>query len=100
MIASVEKNSEHPIAKAILEKATIQNMNLEETLNFKAIPGYGISATLKSSKKVLIGNLKLINEKEDIKLEKEKLSDYESLVLNGNTVLIVSIMGLLQELLA
>lgn len=93
IVASVEKNSEHPIAKAILEKATIQNMNLEETLNFKAIPGYGVSATLKSSKKVLIGNLKLINEKEDIKLEKEKLIDYESLVLNGNTVLIVSING-------
>ncbi|MFQ5649553.1 MAG: heavy metal translocating P-type ATPase [bacterium] len=40
--ASLERHSEHPIAKAIVEAAN--GLELEETRNFKAIPGKGITA--------------------------------------------------------
>lgn len=44
--ASLEKNSEHPIAKAILEEAGKRNMNLLNAELFKAIKGKGAQARI------------------------------------------------------
>jgi len=37
--ASIEKNSEHPLADAILKYAEEKDIKIEEVENFKAIPG-------------------------------------------------------------
>ena len=59
--ASLEKNSEHSLAIPFLEAAKNQNIELLDTDNFNATPGYGITATV-NSKKYLLGNEKLMSK--------------------------------------
>ncbi|MFH1073537.1 MAG: heavy metal translocating P-type ATPase, partial [Candidatus Firestonebacteria bacterium] len=42
IIASLEKKSEHPVAKSILEKARKDGLTLSGTKHFKALSGFGI----------------------------------------------------------
>ncbi|MFX1235469.1 MAG: heavy metal translocating P-type ATPase, partial [Promethearchaeota archaeon] len=42
IVASLEQNSEHPIAKGIVEKAHNMNLSLESPTEFKAIKGKGV----------------------------------------------------------
>ena len=86
-VASIENKSEHPIARAIVEKAQDENINLEEIKEFKAIPGFGVEAIIESGEKYLIGNKKLMLEN-NIKIENEK--DEQELVSDGNSILFVS----------
>lgn len=44
--ASLEQNSEHPIAKGIVEKAHQMNLNLQQPSNFKAVKGKGVEGTI------------------------------------------------------
>ena len=44
LAASLEKRSEHPLAKAILKYAGEQQMNIEEVSDFEALPGNGLTA--------------------------------------------------------
>ena len=53
LAASLEKNSEHPLAKAVLSAAEERTLPLTEVLDFKILPGSGLSATLDG--KALIG---------------------------------------------
>jgi len=83
--ASIEKLSEHPLAEAIIKKAS--NLPLSKPSGFKAIPGYGVSAKVKS-KQYFLGNLKLIEKnKIDFSRYKDKISEIES---KGKTVMILS----------
>ncbi|MFH0859266.1 MAG: heavy metal translocating P-type ATPase, partial [Patescibacteria group bacterium] len=59
--ASVEKNSEHPLAQAIVNKAKEEKVNLLEVRNFQAIPGHGVSAELENER-ILLGTRKLMQE--------------------------------------
>src|SRR5680860_54580 len=45
--ASLEKNSEHPIAKAIIKEAAIRKEESFETINFQALKGKGVSGKIK-----------------------------------------------------
>ena len=63
--ASVEKNSEHPLAQAIVNKAKEEKVKLSDVENFNAIPGKGVTATL-NKMKILLGTRKLM-EDNDIK---------------------------------
>jgi Cu+-exporting ATPase len=83
--ASLENLSEHPIAKAVKERA-----NLKKYLSvksFKIIRGRGIQGII-GSKKIIIGNRELIkNESISIKKEEKTIENFEK---NGYTTLIVS----------
>ncbi len=46
LTASLEQNSEHPIAKGIVEKAHKMNLTLQQPLDFKAIKGKGVEGTI------------------------------------------------------
>ena len=85
--ASMEKNSEHPIAKAILDFANSKDLNLLEIKDFKAIAGFGIEGKDATENRYLIGNKKLMISN-NIKLENEK--DEEELTKSGNSILFVS----------
>ncbi|MFH1972323.1 MAG: heavy metal translocating P-type ATPase [archaeon] len=81
--ASIEKNSEHPLADAIVKKAP---NNLEKITSFKAIPGYGVTAKIKSEE-YFLGNLKLM-KKYKIKINYEdKMSQLES---EGKTAMLLA----------
>ena len=43
---ALEKKSEHPLAKAILQRAQEENLQADEVADFHALPGNGLSATL------------------------------------------------------
>ena len=59
--ASAEKNSEHPLASAIIEAAKQKNISLIEPVKFEAIEGKGVYAKVKN-RNVLIGNKKLLEQ--------------------------------------
>ena len=86
-IASIENKSEHPIARAIINKATEEKIELEDLKEFKAIAGFGIEAIMQNDDKYLIGNRKLMIEN-NIIIENEQ--DEKDLVNDGNSILFVS----------
>ena len=43
---ALERKSEHPLAKAVLQKAQEENVAEEEVSDFRAVPGNGLSASL------------------------------------------------------
>lgn len=57
--ASLEKQSEHPLAEAIYKAAETQNLELHEVSNFSAIPGHGVQGTI-NDVVYYLGNRKLI----------------------------------------
>jgi Cu2+-exporting ATPase len=59
--ASVEQNSNHPFAKAILKKANLKESELFKVESFESITGSGLRATI-SGETVLIGTLKFISD--------------------------------------
>ena len=87
-VASIEKKSEHPIARAILKKAQEEKIELEEIKEFKAIPGFGVEGITKKGEKYLIGNKKLMIEN-NIKISSEQYE--KDLVNQGNSILFVSL---------
>lgn len=59
LVGAAEKNSEHPLAEAIVEGIKEKNIALTKTQEFEAIPGYGIKAVVEG-KELLIGTRKLM----------------------------------------
>ena len=94
-VASMEKKSEHPIARAIV--AVAENEKLEAVNEFKAIPGYGIEGTIENDK-YIIGNRKLM-EQQNIEVPEESEKDEQALVEDGNSILFVAINGKLESLI-
>ena len=86
IIAGVEKKSEHPIAKAIVEEAEKRNIDFDEVKEFKAILGQGVFAVVENYD-VLIGNKRLMDANNITADE----SDFRELVNDGNSILYVSL---------
>ena len=87
LAASVEKNSEHPLAQAIVQKAREENLALSEVEGFQAIPGKGVSASLQN-KKILLGTRKLMTDNQiDPASIEEKMAFLEEL---GKTAMILA----------
>ncbi|MFH1565710.1 MAG: heavy metal translocating P-type ATPase, partial [bacterium] len=85
--ASVEKNSEHPLALAIVNKAKEETITLNKVSEFQAIPGYGVSAKL-NNKKILLGTRKLMSSnKISTTHVEEKISILEN---QGKTAMILA----------
>lgn len=61
LAASLEKQSEHPLAEAIYKAAEGQNLGLHEVSNFSAIPGHGVQGTI-NNVVYYLGNRKLITD--------------------------------------
>lgn len=59
LVASVENQSTHPIAKAIVSHANTQNVSLIEIEQLEEIAGHGLKAVAGSTK-ILVGNRKLM----------------------------------------
>ena len=75
---ALEQKSEHPLAKAILEYATEQQIEVEEVTEFQALPGNGLSGVLQGE--VLAGgNYKFIEGQaeipKEIKVKSEQLAE-------------------------
>lgn len=86
--ASLESKSEHPLAKAIVQKAQSSNINYIEPENFKNFSGIGIAGIV-NNKSVLVGNMNLLKE---FSVNTHYLSDkYNELLEKGKTLVCVAI---------
>lgn len=88
LVASLEKNSEHPIAKAIVKYAQEKNIEMLQPDYFKNLSGFGIVGSVEN-KNLVIGNLNLMKEF-SIKLNLEKTTN-EFNDENSNSVIYVAI---------
>ena len=61
LAATLEKNSEHPLAAAILRAAEKENLKLGETKNFKSVTGKGVLGEIEGHSTAL-GNQTLLGE--------------------------------------
>jgi Cu+-exporting ATPase len=59
--ASIEQNSEHPLAEAIVIAGKDKKLSLLKVAKFSAIAGHGVEATIED-KSVLLGNRKLMSD--------------------------------------
>ncbi|HLD72772.1 MAG TPA: heavy metal translocating P-type ATPase [Candidatus Nanoarchaeia archaeon] len=84
---SIEKNSEHPLAEAIVNKAKEKNIAWQKVHDFKAIPGKGIKAKI-NKKEYYLGNLKLM-ELAGINIRNIQ-KEMNSLEEQGKTVMILA----------
>jgi Cu+-exporting ATPase len=95
--ASVEKNSTHPLADAIVQYATEQKISLASVKNFTSISGKGVVATV-DGKEITIGNRNLFTEKNI------SFHSFEHQIVNhekeGKTVLLISSENTVAGLLA
>jgi len=82
---ALEAKAEHPIARAILERAREEGVEVEETTDFKAYVGRGVEACL-DEKTCCIGNLRLFEELKIAPMD----GVVERLEAEGKTVVLVS----------
>ena len=82
--ASLESQSSHPIAQAIVNYADYEELEFYETFNFKNIPGKGISGTIKGNR-YYAANESLIEESE-FNVSREEINKYSA---DGKTVVCI-----------
>ncbi|MCD8020744.1 MAG: heavy metal translocating P-type ATPase [Clostridiales bacterium] len=82
---ALEARSEHPLAKAILQKATEEGLRVAEVSDFQALPGNGLSAVL-AGETLIGGSMKFISGKVQVPAELQQEAD--CLAENGKTPLL------------
>lgn len=101
LAASLERKSEHPLARAIVEKADSEKVDFYEVSGFQAIPGKGIKGELLISGDPIsaaVGNRALMR---DLNLSLENIeSDIQKLEEEGKTAVILAIDGKVEGILA
>lgn len=97
LVGAAEKNSEHPLAQAIVAGIAEKGVALASASSFEAIPGYGIRATV-DGQEVLVGTRRLL-ERDDIPFERaaDTMLAFERA---GKTAMLVAIDGRLAGLIA
>nr|WP_300006274.1 heavy metal translocating P-type ATPase [Tissierella sp.] len=94
-LASIERESDHPLAKAVL--AEIGETTFSPVENTQVIKGKGVTANIKGYK-VAVGNEALM-DLEDIKIEGELRSDIDRLQKQGNSLVITAINGKIEVIM-
>ncbi|MDY7254905.1 heavy metal translocating P-type ATPase [Bacteroides sp. A1-P5] len=79
LVASVESDSTHPIAKAVVNYAKEQNIECVAVTGTKEFAGYGLEATINGTT-VLVGNCRLLS-KFDISYPEELLEITDTIVV-------------------
>ncbi|WP_113673329.1 heavy metal translocating P-type ATPase [Vallitalea guaymasensis] len=79
MASSIERLSEHPLAKAVVEKAKEENIDFIDCENFSMTPGKGVKGII-DSKTVYCGKVNYLKEN-NIKIDKQieyKINDLQN----------------------
>ncbi|MEO8809888.1 MAG: heavy metal translocating P-type ATPase [Rhodanobacter sp.] len=97
LAAAVERPSEHPLAKAIVQAADAEKLSVAAATDFQALIGRGVSARVDGST-VALGNAKLMNES-SVAVGDEASARAEKLRGQGATVMFLAVDGALAGLL-
>lgn len=84
---SLEAKSNHPISRAFLDYAKLNNIHPLEVFDFEILEGVGLTGTI-DHKKVYLGNHKLFDI---LKLQNQYTNDEQRLRNNGNSIVYVII---------
>jgi Cu+-exporting ATPase len=97
LAASAERGSEHPLGKAIVRAATQRHLSLVEPSEFRALPGFGLEATVEGHP-VLLGNIELMKQR-SVAIG-DAFSRAEQLRADGKTAMFAAIDGSLAAIVA
>ncbi|WP_025025931.1 heavy metal translocating P-type ATPase [Caldalkalibacillus mannanilyticus] len=88
LIGSAERQSEHPLAQAIVQGVKEKGIELKEPSEFEAVPGFGIKARIEG-KEILVGTRKLMKQ-HGIEIQ-QALENMNTLEQQGKTAMLVAI---------
>jgi Cu+-exporting ATPase len=91
LAASVEKNSSHPLAEAVVKKTEERGAVFESTTEFSSFGGKGVSARV-LGEEVVIGNRALMAER-GVTFPETAESDIQKLEYDGKTTVLVAVAG-------
>jgi Cu+-exporting ATPase len=91
MAASVEQNSEHPLAAAIVRGAKERNLPLQSVADFNSITGGGVVGKI-SGREIAVGKLEFLHERNVVDLE-GIVPKASALQAEGQTAMFVAING-------
>ena len=98
LAAALEQKSEHPLARAVLQKAQEDNLPPAEVADFQALPGNGLTAVLNGST-LYGGNAKLMQTL-GVAVTQKMASSAEALAAQGKTPLFFAKDGTMQGVIA
>ena len=99
LAGALERKSEHPLAKAVIEETAARKMELQEVTGFEAKPGNGLSGTLAEEGIVLTGgSLRYINSITSI--TNDMRAKAEALAQEGKTPLLFAADGRMLGIIA
>ena len=96
LAASLEDVSQHPLAQAIVNRASELGISLYPVENFQALHGKGVTGNI-NGKQVLLGNAKLLD---DLAIPHDYQKRFELLEKEAKTVVFLSVDGQLKGLIA
>ncbi len=96
LAASLEDVSQHPLAQAIVNRASELGISLYPVENFQALHGKGVTGII-NGKQVLLGNAKLLS---DLAIPHDYQERFELLEKEAKTVVFLSVDGQLKGLIA
>jgi Cu+-exporting ATPase len=97
LVGAAEKNSEHPLAEAIVKGIQEKGIELPASEQFEAIPGFGIRSVV-NEKELLVGTRKLLS-KYNIVFD-QALPTMEDKEASGKTAMLVAIDGIYAGMVA
>ena len=96
LAASLEDASQHPLAQAVVNRASELGISLYSVENFQALHGKGVTGII-NGKQVLLGNSKLLA---DLDIPSDYQERFDLLEKEAKTVVFLSVDGQLKGLIA
>ncbi|KEQ34834.1 copper-translocating P-type ATPase [Streptococcus mitis] len=96
LAASLEEASQHPLAEAIVKRASEAGLEFQTVENFQALHGKGVSGQI-AGKQVLLGNAKMLDGMDISSIYQEKLEQLEK---EAKTVVFLAVDNEIKGLLA
>jgi len=96
LVASAERNSEHPVGAAIVRGAEKRGLALSNAAEFRAVPGHGLEA-MTEGRKLIVGNARLMTDR-GVAIGGEERS--EALASEGKTPMFIALDGVLAGIVA
>jgi Cu+-exporting ATPase len=98
LAAAVEKNSQHPLAMAVVKAAQERGVTVEPATGFDTFGGKGVAATV-LGETVLVGNRAFLTEK-SVKIRAETGTQITALEQEGKTAVLVAAGGEISGIIA
>lgn len=86
ILLAIEKQSEHPLANAVVSQLNKENIHISKIFDFQSITGMGLEAKSSNGDQFYVGNLRLLQTK-NIILSEEFRGKFEEWKTEGKTVI-------------